>query len=286
MADKYQAVWLSHSSIGDFLKCPRLYFLKNVYKDPKTGHKIKLMTPPLALGQAVHEVLESLSTIATTDRFKEPLFDKFDRSWAKVSGLSGGFTSPETENHYKERGRQMIARVARVKGPLAGKAVKIKEDLPQFWLSQEDNLILCGKIDWLQYLSDDSVGIIDFKTSRREEDPESLQLPIYHLLVHHCQHHRVSRAGYWYLELSDTLDELQLPDLDESRQKLIKIGKQIKLVRQLQHFKCPDNGCPYCRPYEAVLAGECQFVGTDSMKYDVYINKTMSLDLKESSVIL
>ena len=41
--DKYTAVWVSHSSMGDFLKCPRAYFLHNVYKDPKTdsGKKSK-----------------------------------------------------------------------------------------------------------------------------------------------------------------------------------------------------------------------------------------------------
>jgi len=91
MADKYTALWVSHSSISTFLECPRAYYLKNIYKDPKTGHKIKLMSPPLALGQAVHEVIESLSEIKTDLRFQEPLLDKFERSWQKLSGEKGGF---------------------------------------------------------------------------------------------------------------------------------------------------------------------------------------------------
>jgi len=61
--DKYTAVWTSHSSIGDFLKCPRAYFLKNMYKDPKTGRKIALVNPALSLGQIVHEVIEGLSVL-------------------------------------------------------------------------------------------------------------------------------------------------------------------------------------------------------------------------------
>src|SRR3990167_11317573 len=61
--DKFSAVWISHSSIGDYLKCPRAYYLKNVYRDPKTNHKITLMQPSLALGQIVHEVIESLSRL-------------------------------------------------------------------------------------------------------------------------------------------------------------------------------------------------------------------------------
>lgn len=81
--DKYTAVWVSHSSISSFLDCPRSYYLKNVYKDPKSGHKIKLMSPPLALGQAVHDVVESLSGLKTDLRFRQPLMEKFEDAWKK-----------------------------------------------------------------------------------------------------------------------------------------------------------------------------------------------------------
>jgi CRISPR/Cas system-associated exonuclease Cas4 (RecB family) len=84
--DKYTAVWVSHTSIADFLKCPRAYYLKHVYRDPKTKHKLKLMAPPLALGQSVHEVVESLSQLPREKRFHEPLLVKLDRAWEKVSG--------------------------------------------------------------------------------------------------------------------------------------------------------------------------------------------------------
>jgi len=71
--DKYKALWLSHSSISDFLNCPRLYYLKNVYKDPKTGHKITVMKPPLALGLIVHQIIEEISKKPTDQRLKVPL---------------------------------------------------------------------------------------------------------------------------------------------------------------------------------------------------------------------
>ena len=89
--DKYSAVWVSHSSISSFLECPRGYYLRNVYKDPNTGHKVKIVSPPLSLGAAVHEVVESLSELKTGERFKEPLLDKFARAWKKVSGKWGVF---------------------------------------------------------------------------------------------------------------------------------------------------------------------------------------------------
>src|SRR3990167_11448404 len=60
-------------------------------RDPKTNHKISLMAPALALGQAVHEVIESLSIVPIEKRFEESLLTKFDRTWEKVSGQKGGF---------------------------------------------------------------------------------------------------------------------------------------------------------------------------------------------------
>jgi len=157
--DKYTATWVSHSSISDFLKCPRVYYLKNVYKDPRTGHKIQLMSPPLALGQAVHEVLESLSLLPKDTRFDKPLPERFEKAWQKISGERGGFSDKEEEERYKKRGQAMLERVVKDPGPLKNLAVKIKMDLPYFWLSKEDNIILCGKVDWLEYLPENKVWV-------------------------------------------------------------------------------------------------------------------------------
>jgi ATP-dependent helicase/DNAse subunit B len=289
MSDKYTALWVSHSSISTFLECPRAYYLKNIYKDPKTGHKIKLISPPLALGQAVHEVIEALSGIKTDLRFKEPLLEKFEASWKKVSGEKGGFFDQDTEYEYRKRGEAMIRRVINNPGPLGELAIKINMDLPHYWLSETDNIILCGKIDWLKYYPDsDSVEIIDFKTSRHEEGEESLQLPIYHLLVKNCQNREVTAASYWYLDSSDELTPKKLPDLKEAGEKILKIAKRIKLQKSLDKFDCPhgEAGCRACRPYEAILRGEAEFVGTDNYKADVYIlNKFSKNEDKDSKIL-
>jgi len=182
----------------------------------------------------------------------------------------------------------MLKRVSDNPGPLTNLAVKIKMNLPHFWLSEEDNIILCGKIDWLEYLPDiNSVHIIDFKTSKTNENPDSLQLPIYRLLVHHCQNYKIVKASYWYLERDNKPVEQPLPDLEESRQKVLKIAKQIKLARQLKVFKCPHkNGCHACRPMEAIIRGEGKFVGTGSFKEDIYIIDQAPEDKTKDSLIL
>ena len=288
MPDKYKATWVSHTSLSDFLKCPRAYYLKNVYKDPKTGHKVQLMAPALALGAVVHEVVEALSNVPTKDRFKESLLEKFETAWKKVSGKKGGFYNSDEEQRYKEEGRTMLRRIIANPGPLGRLSVKIRQDLPHYWLSEADEIILCGKIDWLEYLPDkDAVHIIDFKTSKSEEDESSLQLPIYHLLVHNTQKRAVAGASYWYLRLSETLSPKELPDLEAAHTEILTIAKKIKLVRKLEKYDCPNgDGCFACRPMEQILQGKGEYVGQNEYGQDVYILPQQSDQISKESDIL
>lgn len=272
MKDKYSAVWVSHSSLSDYLKCPRAYFLRNVYRDPKTNRKISVIEPPLALGQAVHETIEALSKMPVEDRFKTPLLDVFTNIWQNVSGTKGGFTDSEHEAKFRSRAEAMIKRVSDHPGPLKNKAIKIRQDLPYYWISEEDNIILCGKVDWLEYLEDkDSVRIIDFKTGKFDEDPDSLQLPIYYLLATHTQTKPVTGMSYWYLDRDDAPTELPLPDAAESEKRVLELAKKVALARKLGHFVCRESGCRACRPYEAVLAGKTTHIGLNTFGQDLYI---------------
>jgi ATP-dependent helicase/DNAse subunit B len=230
------------------------------------------MEPPLALGQIVHDVIEGLSVLPAEERLKISLVKKFDTEWEKVSGKKGGFTRREQESEYVARGHEMLERVMNNPGPILNKAIKIKQELPNYWLDEAENIILCGKIDWLEYLpKTDSVHIVDFKTGKREEDPDSLQLPIYYLLVKNTQSRKVSKASYWYLAKSDEPVEVDLPDLDESEERVLAAAKRVKLARQLEHFKCPKDGCRWCIPLEDIVKGKGELVGTSSYNQDIYI---------------
>ncbi len=279
MPDKYSATWTSHSSISDYLACPRSYYLKNVYKDPVTRNKIQLVSPAVSLGVAVHEVLEGLAVLPSKERFKESLLVNYERFWQEVTGERGGFLSKALEHEVYERGKQMLLQVQENPGPLKNLAVRIKQDLPNFYLSEEDNIILCGKVDWLEYNpANESVHIIDFKTSRSMENEKSLQLAIYQLLAQRCQKYTVSGASYWYLALDNGLVAKELPSVDESESELLEIGRKIALARKLKSFKCPRGGCPACAPFEKILRGEAKQVGVnEAMRRDLYL---LSLDGK------
>ena len=273
--DKYSAVWVSHSSISDYLKCPRSYFLRNMYKDPLTGHKVTVVTPPLSLGAAVHEVVESLSSLPTEERLKISLVKKFDPVWLKYTGKFGGFKNHSEEMVYRDRAISMLTRLAEDPGPILNKAVKIKTGslgLPNYYLSEKENIILCGKIDWLEYLENtDSVHIIDFKTGKKEESDDSLQLPIYLLLATNTQSKEVTKASYWYLDIDSGITEKKLPDIEDAYKKVFKVAKEIKEARLKGGFVCPKGGCYNCRPLERVLRGEAEKVGVSGTRQDIYI---------------
>ena len=273
--DKFSAIWLSHSSISDFLTCPKLYYYVNIYKNPRSGRKITIMNPLLALGQAVHAVIEELSTMPVDERLKKPLSDRLDETWENIAGEKGGFSSGKQESEYKEKAKKLLKTIEENPGPITRKAVKIKQDLPHYWFSEEENFILCGKVDWIEYLDDsDSIHVIDFKTGKRKEKEDSLQLPIYFLLLKNTQDRKVEKMSYWYLQMSKEPEEVKIPDEDEAHEKIMKVAKRIKLARQLKHFSCSTdekNGCQACSPYEAVVNGEGKFVGIGEFNKEVYI---------------
>jgi len=124
-SDKFSAVWVSHSSINDFLRCPRLYFLNNVYKNPDTGRKVSLTNPHLSLGQVVHDVLESLSELPVEKRFDIPLKVLLNVKWAKVHGKIGGFKNDIEEMQFKDRALTMLTNVEQKPGPILEKAIKL-----------------------------------------------------------------------------------------------------------------------------------------------------------------
>jgi ATP-dependent helicase/DNAse subunit B len=285
MPDKYTAVWVSHSSMGDFIKCPRSYYLKNMYKNPKTGKKLGIVNPALSLGSAVHEVVEGLAQYPADKRFDKPedLLIRFEGAWEKFHGKMGGFKSEEEEQQAKVRGQAMIQRVIDNPGILKDKIIKLPEGemLPNFYLSEDDNIILCGRIDWLSYKpEDDSIHILDFKTGKNEEKEDSLQLPIYQLLLNKLQKRKVTGASYWYLDSDDVPKEVSLPTVEESFERVYKVAKSVADARAVAKregvekvFTCPrgEQGCFNCAPLEKIIKGEAEFLGNGEWGQEMYM---------------
>jgi hypothetical protein len=264
-----------------------------MYKNPGTGRKMSLVNPHMALGVAVHEVLEELGDYPATERMKHNLLEKFEEAWKKVTGKLGGFSSPEEEKGFKSRGETMLHNVMKDPKFLINKCIKLKRDtMPcNYYISEDHNIILNGLVDWIEYLPEtDSLHIIDFKTGKKEEADGSLQLPIYLLLCNALQKRKVTKASYWYLE-SDKLVEVSLPDLRTAHDQVFEVAYKVKEARreakkvgEEKVFFCPkgpynpmtrEGGCICCRPYEWILAkDECvEYVGVGGFGQDMYMVK-------------
>lgn len=293
MIDKYTAVWVSHSSMSDFLKCPRLYYLHNMYKNPKTGRKMSIVTPHMSLGIAVHEVLEALADYPADERMKRNLLDDFEKAWTNVSGKKGGFADDVEEQEFKSRGIVMLQNVMKDPRFLVNKRIKLPRETmnPNYFISEDHNIILNGLVDWIEYLPEtDSLHIVDFKTGKHEEKEGSLQLPIYLLLCNALQKRKVTKASYWYLE-TDKMVEAQLPDATQAEKDVIEVAMKVKTARveakregEDKVFVCPQGaynpktgvgGCANCRLYELILVSDpsVENVGIGGFNQEMFVVK-------------
>lgn len=271
MPNKFKAIWCSHSSLGDFKKCPRGYYLKNVYKN-NNNRKISIVSPYLTLGVAVHDCLEPLAWIQAKDRFNEDIIDKYNKIMDSMSGKRGGFKDREHFESFKEKGSSMLKNVIQNPGPISRPAVRMvqdKSELPWMWLSEEEEIILSGKTDWLEF-KDGELYVYDFKTGKSVESDDSLQLPIYSLLVNKYKKYPLTKAFYWYIAQSSDPVEKKLPNLKDAHNAVMKEATKLAQARKSNKMKCPHSGCRNCEPLERILLGEGEKLGVGGYGQELY----------------
>lgn len=269
MSNKYKAVWVSYSSISDYLHCPRSYFLKNVYKTPDTNKKIELTAPALSLGKAVHNTLEPLADIPAAIRLNDDLISLYENNMDKYKGKYGGFTSDAEFESYKADGADMIKNALNKPELLLKTTYTPDNDLVHSWLSKKDEIIICGKIDWINEIDNSALEVIDFKTSKREEEND-LQLKIYALLLYLLNTSSVNSLYYWYLRLDKIAHPESLPDLKKAKDEILDIAKKIKRSRENNDMVCPRDGCFYCENFERIVDGDAEMVGLGEYNRQIY----------------
>jgi len=270
MAFNPNAVFVSPSSIADLDKCPQLYFYRAVYRTPR-GLKVQVTSPALSLGTAVHDTIDQFMKLPPDERKQEELTRIYNFVWEGMSGEKGGFETADLEAESKERGRLMLQRF------WANPDFRIKKaaEFPAFpKVDIGPDLILTGKLDWIQKEQDDSFTIIDFKTGKNKEKEDSFQLPVYTILVKKLLKTDEVSAKYWYLEEGPEMEDKKLPDLEEAMIKIRQKGEVMQMVRQTNSYKCQSGGesCWACRDMKAAATGKGKLVRIDpTHKQEIYI---------------
>ncbi|HUV71921.1 MAG TPA: PD-(D/E)XK nuclease family protein [Clostridia bacterium] len=270
MAFNPKAVFISPSSIADFEKCPQLYYYRSVYRSPR-GLRLQLTSPALALGSAIHDVLDQFLKLSLEEKTKNELNRIFDWAWQGIAGEKGGFTSSQEEKETKNRGLQILERFWQQ--PRFRKVEPVK--LPSFpKVDLGEDLILTGKLDWVEK-EGDTYHIIDFKTGKNEEREDSLQLPIYATLVSKLFKTDKIRTSYWYLDKGEEITSFPETDLEQTFKDLQQKGEIIKMVRQTQSFRCQSGQetCWACRDIHAIAQGKGKLVHVDPVnrKQEIYV---------------
>lgn len=265
------AIFISPSSISDFDRCPQLYFYRHVYKNPKTGLKIQLINPKLALGQIIHDTLRKFLYSPGLQKTREQLRSILACQWKQLAGEKGGFTSADEEKTYQGRAAKILDRFWGHKHFRETQPMKMP-DFPKLDLGGD--IILTGRLDWLEK-ENDGYHIIDFKTGENEERDDSIQLPIYAILASGILKINKLRASYWYLDKDEEIKESKLPDLTITLDKLKKKGAIIKSVRLTQSFGCSsgNESCWACRDFLTIVQGKAKLVSVDPIdrKQEIYI---------------
>lgn len=265
------AVFISPSTLSDFDRCPQLYYYRSVYRNPQTNLKIQIISPALTLGQTVHETIDRFVSDATTVKSFSELEKIYEWFWGQMTGEKGGFFSSDLEKNYKDRGKEMLARFFKNEHFRTHKPTK----LPSFpKLEMGDDIILTGKVDWIEDKGT-FFHIVDFKTGQKEERDNSKQLPIYAILTKGVLKVEEVKVSYWYLDKNDELTDFSLPDLEKEYKLLKQKGLVLKMARQTSSFRCSSGyeTCRYCQDFVAVSKGKGKMVSMDTFnrKQEIYV---------------
>lgn len=257
------AIFLSNTSLRDFTSCPRAYYLKNIYRDPRNGYKIQIASPYLTLGTLVHDTLkwflESGAQRQSAD-WRILLEGQYRNLWHRFTGKRGGFTSKEEEGTFGKRGLSMLANFAENFKKLEPAASHVS--FPKYPLTP--NIILTGNMDFAGILPDGTLHVIDFKTGMRDED-EPIQLYIYAILAENNLGKDVTKASFWYLDRDSAPKDIVLDPLEPKIEWLKNKGLEIEKAIKENIWECVkgEEKCRECRGYEAILEGKGEWVFTD-----------------------
>ena len=262
-------IFISYTSLSDFLKCPRTYYFKNLYRDKKTGNRIQVASPYLSLGSTVHDSCKWYLEMGGQVTYPQ-LERKFRNLWLKYSGKRGGFATREDEAVFGKRGIKMLDNF--FKNAKRLEKITHKIDFPK--LNLFEDVILMGNFDFIGERQDGTLHVCDFKTGVNDEkDP--LQLYIYAILAEANFGKSVSAASFWYLDRDDEPRQIVLDPLEPKLEWIIEKAKDVKETINAAKWVCAEQGKCDCASYQAILGGKGEFQFTDERYHkDIYFLPT------------
>lgn len=257
----------SPSKLKLYSQCPQafqFYYLHPILK--KMKYKLQKMPqyifPFHTLGHAVHNAITLFFYLAPVERTAENLDQQLQNTWVseamprklKPLGKWGGFDTIEEERNAYREAKQMLNNFLRLieRNPdiyyLPTKNfLESIEDYKKLIQPISSKIDISGKFDLIIRDSNRSLHVIDFKTSKREEN-NSFQLRFYKLLAELNTLESVENISFYYLrsckKLSFNTNNINNINNEEIKNEILSKVNDIQNEKEFQPR--PSKLCKFC----------------------------------------
>jgi ATP-dependent helicase/DNAse subunit B len=191
------------------------------------------------MGQVVHDVLHDLfDKLTPQQRTYEKAESILNLKWI---AKKAGFKDENVEQQYKLKAvmqlRQFISSHELSTQPFR---LERNHEIPL-----APDLILQGRVDRIDSLSDSSFHILDYKTGGADKKPDEKQLLLYSLIVTQNFKRKVSKASYLYLEDNNPFDIV--PDDQQMKSAMEEVKRIAREITEEHDFQPSVSGlCKFC----------------------------------------
>lgn len=242
----------SPTSVVDFVKCPRLFALKNLFGVSEARRDSAFqVASALDTGNMMHTLMQKIANKkADENTFVAMAADVFDNFILEHPPIISQSIDSEKKQFMD------MARIAYMGRP-TGEVIMQEKDIS---CVHETGVKLHGYPDCVEKLADGSVRVIDYKTNKNvehvENDPLScIQVMIYGYILEKMGY-KVSSGEYRYLCLGETISCVYNDDTKSIFNKKMKLLR--KYLDEISNFICkmPDIEEDVCK--ECMLVNLCK----------------------------
>lgn len=231
---------LSPTTVTMYKSCPFRY---KCYCDPEIKRAYKNETPPLTQGQLIHGVLNSyFKDLPKVQRNMENLKSLYRKKFlANYDKHKKIFKDQQTINEYVLQSQKEFTNF--LKSDFS--KTEPFEATEKLFDTMLDDIRIIAKIDRIDQV-EGGLHVIDYKTGRLwEEEPDSLQLNFYTLVIEKIYQKKVVRKTYLYLLEGKAID-IPVKESDEVETTKI-ILNTAKAIKNEKEFKPVENSqCKFC----------------------------------------
>ncbi len=226
---------LSASAIDAYDRCPMKYMFQYVWKIRGGPHA------QMTFGNVMHATIrEFVSEMRKRGRVPvEEVIAIYEREWS-----SAGFPDEYQEGEYRKAGREQLETFHRT---FTATPPDVLHQEKGFELPLAHNVVVTGRMDQVNRLSEREIEIVDYKTGRprdAKKAAEDLQLSIYALAAREVLDQAPGRLVFYNLVNNEAVESTRdAKSLAATKARIAEVADQI---RAGEFAAKPGFACGYC----------------------------------------